>query len=57
MLIPFMVLFARAINILTGNELGAFNSYPNEAILLGVSYAIGLVVWIQLTKFFFDTDQ
>jgi hypothetical protein len=57
MLIPFMVLFARAINIFAGNELGAFNSYPNEVILLGVSYTIGLVVWTQLTKFFFDTDQ
>ena len=57
MLIPFMVLFARVINIFAGNELGAFNSYPNETILLGVSYAIGLVVWTQLTKFFFDTDQ
>jgi hypothetical protein len=57
MLIPFMVLFARVINIFAGNELGAFNSYPNETILLGVSYAIGIVVWTQLTKFFFDTDQ
>jgi hypothetical protein len=57
MLIPFMVLFGRIINTFSDNEFGAFNSYPNEAILLVVSFAIGLVVWVQLTKFFFDSKQ
>jgi hypothetical protein len=57
MLIPFMVLFGRIINTFLNNEFGAFNSYPNEAILLVVSFAIGLVVWVQLTKFFFDSKQ
>ena len=57
MLIPFMVLFGRIINTFSNNEFGAFNSYPNEAILLVVSFAIGLVVWVQLTKFFFDSKQ
>jgi hypothetical protein len=52
-----MVLFGRIINIFSNNEFGAFNSYPNEAILLVISYAIGLVVWVQLTKLFFDSKQ
>lgn len=57
MLIPFMVLFERIISTFSSNELGAFNSYPNEAIFMVVSYLVGIVVWVQLTKFFFDTDQ
>jgi len=57
MLIPFMVLFGSIVNTFSNNECGAFNSYPNEAILLVISFAIGLVVWAQLTKFFFDSKQ
>ena len=57
MLIPFMVLFERIISTFSSNELGAFNSYPNEALFMVASYLVGIVVWVQLTKFFFDTDQ
>ena len=57
MLIPFMVLFGRIISTFSSNELGAFNSYPNEALFMVASYLVGIVVWVQLTKFFFDTDQ
>ena len=57
MLIPFMVLFEKIIRTFSNNELGAFNSYPNEALFMIVSYLLAIVVWVQLTKFFFDTDQ
>ena len=57
MLIPFMVLFSRAITRFANNEFGSFNSYPNESLLLGVSFVIGTLVWIQLTKFFFDNNE
>jgi hypothetical protein len=57
MLIPFMVLFERIISTFSSNELGTFNSYPNEALYMVASYLLGVVVWVQLTKFFFDTDQ
>ena len=57
MLIPFMVLFSRAITRFAGNEFGSFNSYPNESLLLGVSFVIGTLVWVQLTKFFFDNNE
>ena len=52
-----MVLFSRAITRFSGNEFGSFNSYPNESLLIGVSFVIGTLVWVQLTKFFFDNNE
>ena len=57
MLIPFMVLFDKIIRTFSSNELGAFNSYPNEALFMVASYLVAIVVWVQLTKFFFDADE
>ncbi len=57
MLIPFMVLFGRIISTFANNELGSFNSYPNESLLLVVSFLLGTIVWVQLTKYFFADSK
>jgi hypothetical protein len=57
-----MVLFERIISTFSSNELGTFNSYPNEALYMVASYLLGIVVWVQLTDesnryFFYERNN